>query len=157
MTGTAHRRIVTGLDRDGRSCILFDGPGGAATEAGGTRVTALWQSHGAPADNGGTDDAAQAFSFAFAPGASKFLIVEFAASDDLVGPGMHATDTLDYGMLLSGRISLLTETGEAELAPGDLVVDRGIRHGWRNRGPEVARMLFVNIDALPVGGGATVR
>ncbi|HMO74629.1 MAG TPA: cupin domain-containing protein [Sphingopyxis sp.] len=156
MTTHAHRRIVTGLDADGRSCILFDGPGGAVTEMGGTRVTALWQTGGAPADNSGTADAAQAFSFAFARGGSKFLIVEFVPSDDLVGPGMHATDTLDYGILLSGRIDLLTETGETELAPGDLVVDRGILHGWRNRGPEVARMLFVNIDALPVGDGATV-
>ena len=151
-----HRRIVTGLDADGQSCILFDGPGGAVTEAGHTRVTALWQTGGAPADNSGSDDAAQAFSFAFAHGASKFLIVEFAPSDALVGPGMHATDTIDYGMLLSGRVDLITETGEVELVPGDLIVDRGVVHGWRNRGPQVARMLFVNIDALPVGDGATV-
>lgn len=156
MTAASHRRIVTGLDAEGRSCILFDGPGGAMTEAGGTRVMALWQTGGAPADNSGSVDAAQSFSFAFAPGASKFLIVEFAPTEELVGPGMHASNTLDYGILLSGRIMLVTETGEAELAPGDLIVDRGVVHGWRNRGPEVARMLFVNIDAIPVGDGATV-
>nr|WP_246427034.1 cupin domain-containing protein [Sphingopyxis panaciterrulae] len=69
---------------------------------------------------------------------------------------MHATNTLDYGILLSGRITLVTETGETKLEPGDLIVDRGVLHGWRNPGPGPAKMLFVNIDAAPVGGGATV-
>ena len=32
----------------------------------------------------------------------------------------------------------------------DVVVDRGVVHGWHNPGPDVARMLVVNIDALPV-------
>src|SRR3546814_12708345 len=69
---------------------------------------------------------------------------------------MHATNTLDYGILLSGRITLVTETGETKLEPGDLIVDRGVLHGWPNPGPGPAKMLFVNIDAAPVGGGATV-
>jgi len=152
----AHRRIVTSLGADGRSCILFDDAGGAVTEGGGTRVTLLWQSDASPADNSGQADMASAFSFAFARGATKFLIVEFAADANLVGPGMHATNTLDYGILLSGRITLVTETGETKLEPGDLIVDRGVLHGWRNPGPGPAKMLFVNIDAAPVGGGATV-
>lgn len=151
-----HRRIVTSLGPDGRSRILFDGADGAVTEGGGTRVTLLWQSDVSPADNSGHADMASAFSFAFARGSTKFLIVEFAADANLVGPGMHATNTLDYGILLSGRIILVTETGETELEPGDLIVDRGVLHGWRNPGPGSAKMLFVNIDAAPVGGGATV-
>lgn len=38
-----------------------------------------------------------------------------------------------------------------------LFVDRGVPHAWRNRGPEIAKMIFVNIDAVPVGAGATVE
>lgn len=151
-----HRRIVTGLDGAGRSCIQFDGPGGCVTEAKGTRVTLLWQTDGSPANNNGAEDAADAFSFAFARGASKFLIVEFEPGEDLVGPGMHATNTLDFGVVLSGRVTLITETGETIVEAGDFVVDRGILHAWRNEGPLVARMLFVNIDAAPVGCGSTV-
>jgi hypothetical protein len=117
----APRRVVTGLNPQGRSCILFDGSGGFTHEHGGTSVTLLWQSDRPPVDNSGTADAArEAYSFAFAGGGTKFLLVEFEPGEDLVGPGMHATDTLDYGMLLSGRISLLVETGEVELCTGCL-------------------------------------
>lgn len=162
MTGevqrAGHRRIVTGLDPTGRSCILFDGPGGFVTAAAGVRVTSLWQSDRSPADNSGDTDAADAaYSFAFARGGTKFLIVEFDPGDGLLGPGMHATDTLDYGVMLAGRITLVTQTGEVDLVPGDLIVDRGVLHAWRNRGPEIAKMIFVNIDAAPVGAGATVE
>src|SRR3546814_16799488 len=100
---------------------------------------------------------ASAFSFAFARGATKFLIVEFAADANLVGPGMHATNTLDYGILLSGRITLVTETGETKLEPGDLIVDRGVLHGWRNSGPGPPKMLFVTIAAAPDIGRASFR
>ena len=40
--------------------------------------------------------------------------------------------------------------------PGDVVVDRGIVHAWRNKGPDNVRMLVVNVDAAPVGNGRTV-
>src|SRR3546814_14123673 len=96
---------------------------------------------------------ASAFSFAFARGATKFLIVEFAADANLVGPGMHATNTLDYGILLSGRITLVTETGETTLAPGDLLVGRGVLHGWRNAGPGAAQRRFVHHKTAPAAGG----
>lgn len=153
-----HRRIVTGRDPAGKSCILFDGPGGFVTASSGVRVTLLWQSDRSPADNSGdTDAATAAYSFAFGRGGTKFLIVEFDPGDGLVGPGMHATDTLDYGVMLAGRITLITQTGEVDLVPGDLIVDRGVPHAWRNHGPEIAKMIFVNIDAVPVGAGATVE
>jgi hypothetical protein len=153
-----HRRIVTRRDPAGESCILFDGPGGFVTAAAGIRVTLLWRSDRSPADNSGDIDvAAAAYSFAFGRGDTQFLIVEFDPGDGLVGPGMHATDTLDYGVMLAGRITLVTQTGEVDLVPGDLIVDRGVLHAWRNRGPEIAKMIFVNIDAAPVGAGATVE
>lgn len=154
---SAPRRIVTGLDADGRSAIVFDGPDGFVSESEALKVTLLWRSDRAPASNAGNSDAAsEAFSFALGRGGTKFLLVEFSQSDELVDPGMHATDTLDYGILLSGRIDLIVETGGVSMRPGDVIVDRGIIHGWRNRAPETARMLFVNVDAEPVGRGATV-
>jgi len=45
---------------------------------------------------------------------------------------MHATDTIDYLIILSGKVTLVLEEGEADLGPGDFVVDRGVVHGWRN-------------------------
>jgi mannose-6-phosphate isomerase-like protein (cupin superfamily) len=63
-------------------------------------------------------------------------------------PGMHTTDTVDYGVLLRGEIVLELDAGhQVALAPGDIVVQNGTRHAWRNPGSEPAHMLFVIIGA----------
>jgi mannose-6-phosphate isomerase-like protein (cupin superfamily) len=63
-------------------------------------------------------------------------------------PGMHTTDTVDYGVLLQGQIVLELDDGrEVVLTPGDIVVQNGTRHAWRNRGSAPAHMLFVLIGA----------
>ena len=64
-------------------------------------------------------------------------------------PGMHTTKSLDYGIVLAGRIKLLLDDGEVELQPFDVVVQRGTNHGWTNPGPEPALMAFILIDATP--------
>jgi hypothetical protein len=63
-------------------------------------------------------------------------------------PGMHTTDTVDYGVLLHGEIVLELDDGnEVTLAPGDIVVQNGTRHAWRNRSGSPASLLFVLIGA----------
>jgi len=63
-------------------------------------------------------------------------------------PGMHTTDTVDYGVLLQGEVVLeLDEGREVTLAPGEIVVQNGTRHAWRNRSNAPATMLFVLIAA----------
>lgn len=152
-----HRRIVTGLNEEGRSVILFDDSSGCETSGGATNVLLLWQSKEVPADNRSTDDAArEGFSFNFAPGGTKCILVDIVPTEEFMPPGMHATDTLDYVVILQGTISLYVDEGEVEVGPGDVVIDRGILHAWRNKGPGNVRMLVVNVDAAPVGNGATV-
>jgi mannose-6-phosphate isomerase-like protein (cupin superfamily) len=47
-------------------------------------------------------------------------------------PGMHRTDTTDFGVLLSGNIVVEVDDGaELLLSPGDVVVQNGTRHRWR--------------------------
>lgn len=66
-------------------------------------------------------------------------------------PGMHTTDSIDYGVLLDGEIHLELDDGEVKkLAPHDLVVQRGTRHAWRNRSDKPATMLFVLVGAVRV-------
>ena len=59
---------------------------------------------------------------------------------------MHRTETVDYGILLSGEVWLVVDEGETRLAPGDVVVQRGTNHAWSNRAEETARMAFVLVD-----------
>jgi len=153
----SYRRIVTGLNEDGCSTVLFDDAKGYETSGQATDVALLWQSATAPASNAGSADAAtEGFSFSFARGATKCILVDVAPTEGLMPPGLHATNTLDYVVVLRGKLSFYVEDGEVEVGEGDVVVDRGVIHAWRNKGPDVARMLVVNVDAEPVGGGATV-
>lgn len=69
---------------------------------------------------------------------------------------MHATDTLDYLVVVSGEVTLITETGEVLLKAGDVLVDRGVMHGWRNDTDRTCRIVNVLCPAHPVGRGATV-
>ena len=62
-------------------------------------------------------------------------------------PLMHRTETIDYGMVLEGNLTLVLDDSEVELSPGTVVVQRGTNHAWANRSGKPARMLFVLIDA----------
>ncbi len=74
------------------------------------------------------------------PGAGKTHEVE--------DPGMHTTDTVDYGIVLSGEIWLELDDGaEVHLKPGDCVVQNGTRHAWRNHGSQQCMMAFVMVGA----------
>ena len=61
-------------------------------------------------------------------------------------PLMHRTESVDYGILISGEIVLILDEGEAVLKPGSVVIQRGTNHAWANRTNETARMLFILID-----------
>jgi quercetin dioxygenase-like cupin family protein len=63
---------------------------------------------------------------------------------------MHSTLTIDYIVVLEGEITLVLETGEVVLGPGDCLVDRGVIHAWRNDGSELMRMVTVTVPAKPL-------
>jgi quercetin dioxygenase-like cupin family protein len=81
------------------------------------------------------------------PNGSMLRIVDIPPG---VRSPMHRTSSLDYGLLLSGDVSLELDDGMVtDLHPGDVVVQRGTIHAWINRGKVTARMAFVLLDAKP--------
>lgn len=63
-------------------------------------------------------------------------------------PGMHTTDSVDYGIVIEGEISLELDEGKTvALEPGDVVIQNGTRHAWRNPGAKPATLIFVLIGA----------
>jgi hypothetical protein len=49
------------------------------------------------------------------------------------GASMHRTDTVDVATVLTGRIVLVLDGAlKKELGPGDVVIQNGTRHAWRN-------------------------
>jgi quercetin dioxygenase-like cupin family protein len=60
--------------------------------------------------------------------------------------GMHTTDTIDYGIVLSGEIWLEVDDGEkTRLRQHDVVIQNGTRHAWRNKSSAPATAAFVLI------------
>lgn len=67
---------------------------------------------------------------------------------EMDSPGMHTTDTVDYGVLIDGELSLELDNGVTKhLKPRDVVVQNGTRHAWRNSSDKPATMLFVLVGA----------
>ncbi len=61
-------------------------------------------------------------------------------------PLMHRTESIDYGVVVHGELTLVLDTSEVQLRPGSVVVQRGTNHAWANRSKQPCRMLFVLID-----------
>lgn len=152
MAERSYRRVVTGLDAEGKSCVLIDGPVPRTSPA----ANLIWRTAAVPADNSGSADAAVPYDMAMLhDGGSNFILTELPPGLS-GGAFMHATDTIDYLVMIAGEVVLALETGEVTLRPGDLIVDRGVIHGWRNDGAETAVFASVTIPAHPVGKGRTV-
>jgi mannose-6-phosphate isomerase-like protein (cupin superfamily) len=61
-------------------------------------------------------------------------------------PGMHTSDTVDYGIVVRGEMTLELDDGQkVHLRQGDCVVQNGTRHRWRNPLPEPCLMAFISI------------
>lgn len=68
---------------------------------------------------------------------------------------MHRTMSLDYGVVVEGEVELVLDSGEVRLLKrGDIAVQRGTNHAWRNASKtESARMLYVLQGARPLDIG----
>jgi len=61
-------------------------------------------------------------------------------------PLMHRTESIDYGVVIDGEMTLVLDDSEVLLKPGSVVIQRGTNHAWANRSGRPCRMLFVLID-----------
>ena len=77
------------------------------------------------------------------------LLPGLAEKFEMEAPGMHTTDTVDYGLVLEGEVHLELDDGQlTRLQRHDMVVQNGTRHAWRNRSKQPARLLFVLTGAM---------
>ena len=65
---------------------------------------------------------------------------------DRSAPGMHTSDTIDYGVVVRGEMTLELDDGQkVHLRQGDCIVQNGTRHRWRNPLSEPCLMAFISI------------
>ena len=61
-------------------------------------------------------------------------------------PGMHTSETIDYGVVVRGEMTLELDDGQkVELKQGDCIVQNGTRHRWRNMQDEPCLMAFISV------------
>ncbi|HLF22280.1 MAG TPA: cupin domain-containing protein [Burkholderiales bacterium] len=61
-------------------------------------------------------------------------------------PLMHRTESVDYGIVLGGEITLVLDDSEVTVRAGDVLVQRGTNHAWSNRSGKSCRIAFILID-----------
>jgi hypothetical protein len=159
------RRVVTVIDDDGVSRVESDGPPPQVVRnPSGTVLTQAWTIDAVPVPAGAPGDRAE-YGFLSPPAGIVFRRVEVPPDsvrfvDEHGNPrspaddeGMHQTPTIDLIQVLEGDLWLLLPSGEdVHLRPGDLVVQRGTVHAWRNRSDQPTRYFAVMISAtLPAG------
>ncbi len=71
--------------------------------------------------------------------------------------GMHTSDSIDFGYVISGSSWLELDNGAMkELHAGDTYIQNGTRHAWRNRGSEPCSILVVLLGTRREPSGLSV-
>lgn len=147
------RRIVTGHDAAGVSVVVSDGPVPVTRELpeDGVAFHEIWETAGSPAVIGAAFDDPTLGDITVPPPArgTRIRINEFKPGhlDDrgLQSP-VHRTESIDYGIVLEGEITLVLDDSEVVAKAGDIIVQRGTDHAWANRSDRVARVAFILVD-----------
>jgi naringenin degradation protein FdeH len=144
---TAPRRIVTGHDGRGRSIVLSDGPTPRSHSTSGATFHELWNTTEMPAPVRPAEPHEPTDRPLVTPPDAGGTIVRIVDLEPRSRSPMHRTESIDYGIVLEGAVTLLLDDGsETRLRAGDVVIQRGTDHAWVNAADEPARMAFVLVD-----------
>jgi len=161
------RRVVTGTLPDGTAAFVRDGPPPhvvGSTAPASVETALLWASDGPillPSDGGETTRLDRPFFPDV--GGTRFLVMHYQPGFGMDEPApadeplteapsarlyLHETTTVDYAIVISGEIRAVLPSGEERaLSAGDVLVQNGVSHAWRNRSAEVAVVAFVIVGA----------
>jgi quercetin dioxygenase-like cupin family protein len=140
------KRVVTGLDRNGHPVAVFDGVPTQVEDFGLTQSVELWMTHGSPPETNGEDDPALGdWRLEPSAGGTIFRVATHQPGEEVA---IHATQTVDYVVVLSGELVLLLGDQEIMLKAGDAVVQRAAPHGWANRSTEPCTVAAVLVSTL---------
>jgi quercetin dioxygenase-like cupin family protein len=153
----AIRRVVTGHDRTGKAKVLIDAPATNVKLAPGSpnRSVLMWVTDempcAMPMGENIADEGERILGTPPPENGTRFCVIEFGPRQQ---GQMHRTETVDYVVVISGRIDMRMDGEEkVTLNAGDVLVQRGTHHQWDNPYDEPSRVAFVLIDAKPLGIG----
>lgn len=146
---SAIRRVVTGHDKNGNAVFISDNKYETTViPSGDAAMTTIWTTATVPADLNDTTDGRQRNAGTTLKGGSVIRVVDMLPG---ASSPMHRTNSIDYGIIISGAIELELDNNEFKtLQPGDIIVQRGTIHKWRNPSAEtICRIVFVLTEAKP--------
>lgn len=144
------RRVVTGHDHQGKAVVVDDQKFETAVIPSGDAAFALiWAEADLPVNNGTYVDGRELDAGLTIHSGSVIRIVDMLPGGE---SPFHRTNSIDYGIVLSGQVELELDDGEITLLrQGDIAVQRGTIHLWRNPSDSViCRIVFVLTQANPV-------
>jgi quercetin dioxygenase-like cupin family protein len=144
------KRVVTGWTSDGTPAILFEGEPPAKFGFGDIGSSEIWSTTAVPAPCHESDDPT-AGDFAVEPpiGGTIFRIATYQPGANVE---VHATQTVDYVIVLEGELTMIFDDRSVTLHAGDVVVQQATPHGWENRASTpcvVAAVLMTAEGATP--------
>jgi quercetin dioxygenase-like cupin family protein len=143
------RRVVTGFNKDGKSCIKWDSAVDPIPGRPGFSNIPMWATKKLPAEMTEEDPNTWELGTSLA-GGSVFRLARYEPG---VQARWHRTDSVDYAICLSGEMWMEMEDGEVHLKAGDVVIQRGTMHNWNNRSDKPCIMAYVLIATE--GGAST--
>ena len=171
----ALRRVITGIDDDGKSTIILDGPPsstiGDLTSGG---LFEIWEDAASgPLDPAAREDLGakrpvlgprpgnvQVRWFCVTPtpagvpkeqldAGARARFADMGGAQHIVDQSrhqaMHTTRSIDVICLLQGEVTLILDGTETRIKPGQVVIQRGTNHAWEAHGGP-ALLLAVLID-----------
>jgi quercetin dioxygenase-like cupin family protein len=143
------RRVVTGHSENGKATFVSDNQFETVViPTGDAAMATIWTTTTVPADLNDDTDGRNRDAGTTLKGGSVIRIVDMLPN---ASSPMHRTNSIDYGIILSGTIELELENHEIKtLSQGDIIVQRGTIHQWRNpSSTEICRIVFILIEAKP--------
>ena len=166
------RRVVTGHTSDGKAILVSDNEVDALVP--GMEFYEIWGADEAPTfpDNGlpyphtsyfpplggfrfdtftvppESTPESETVNYQAALAAMEEKLPDLVSCMEKGNPGMHTTDTIDFEYVISGEVWLELDDGkEVHLQAGDMLIQNGTRHAWRNHSSEPCRMVVCMIGA----------
>lgn len=142
------RRLVTGHSSAGKAVFRsVEMLRPEVIKSGDAAMSTVWTTAELPADLNDETDGRDRDAGLTLNGGSVIRVCDMLPGGE---SPFHRTNSIDYGVVLSGEVELELDDGAIETCgAGDIIVQRGTIHLWRNPSEtEICRIVFVLTESI---------